>query len=115
MIINRRQILKLGSLSALAVFMPSLISAKTISNVSTPKNVLLEPQLDGNVTFNAGWVVPLEDKSQLLELESKKSKEKEEAAKRKAGESSQGNSAKDKSKSLSDRFQNIWAKVKDFF
>ena len=113
--INRREILKLGGLSLLVTLAPSLISAQITSNVSTPKNLPLEPQLDGNVTFNAGWVVPLEDKTQLLDLESKKSKEKEAAVKKKAGESNQGNSAKDKPKSLADKFQDIWAKAKGFF
>ena len=67
------------------------------------------------MTYNAGWVVPLEDRSGLLELEARKNKEFEELKKSKGPESAPAEASKEKPKSWADKFQSVIGKVKSFF
>ena len=120
--INRRQILQLGAGSLLAMlaspFMGSSVFAQGgKSPVATAAAAdSSAAKLDGNVTYNAGWVVPMEDKAALLEVEAKKTKEREALAKQKAGNGPEGSvPPKEKSKSVADRFQEVLGKIKNLF
>ena len=118
--INRRQILQLGAGSLLAILAsPFMGSSAFAQGNKIPAAVAADAsaaKLDGNVTYNAGWVVPMEDKAALLEVEAKKNKEREALVKQKAGNSPEGSAPpKEKSKSMSDRFQDVLGKIKSFF
>jgi len=116
--INRRQVLQLGMGSFMAVlaspFM-GLTNAQTNKSAATAASESAA-KLDGNVTYNAGWVVPMEDKAPLLEVEARKNKEREASVKQKAGNAAEGSApVKDKPKSFGDRFQDVLGKIKSFF
>lgn len=117
--INRREILKLSAGALVAVLASPFLSAQTNTNPvgAGPKTgVVPSTAIDGNISYNAGWVVPLEDKAGLLELEAKKTKERDDAIKQKAGAGSDsGSSPKESSKSIGKRFQEIVGKVKAWF
>lgn len=112
---NRRQILKLGlSPAIIAMVSPWVMgqSGKTPSAMSNSSSVAI----DDTISYNAGWVIQLDDKARLLEIEARKNQEKEELAKQKAGK--QGDAAvapKDKSKSIGDKMQDWVGKIKNFF
>ena len=113
---NRRHILRLGMSGLVAaITSPFVLAQPSPANSASAAGVspVAPVKLDGTVTYNAGWVVPLEDRAPLLDLESKKTKEQEELAKKgvKTGEAS---APKDK-KSFADRFQEVVGKVKNFF
>lgn len=116
--INRREILKLSAGALITALVSPLISAQSgkspsASGVATE---LTAAKVDGNITYNAGWVVPVEDKAGLLDLEAKKTKEREDLVKQKAGPASTGGpGAKEESKSFSKRIQDIFGKVKNLF
>jgi hypothetical protein len=112
---NRRDLLKLSGSTFITVLVSPFISAQTPSEGSKKASELSKPTLDGNITYNAGWVVPLEDKSALLELEAKKNKEKEDLAKQKSGSNDALTTSKDKPKKFSDKLQDALNKVKNFF
>lgn len=115
---NRRGLLKISlgaAIAALAspfvVGQPSSVDKVVPGNFQLPTN-----KLNDTVTYNAGWIVPLEDRAQLLELESKKSKERDDLARQKdAKPSDQVAAVKDKPKTISDRYQEFIGKVKSFF
>lgn len=111
---NRRELLKVGALALLASMLKPVVFAQS-SNVYVSNANTAEPKIDGNISYNAGWVVPLEDKSPLLELEAKKNKEKEDAAKQKADVTLNSQSPKERSKSFSDRMQGLLDKLKNLF
>ena len=113
--INRRDLFKLGASALIAaVFNPvSFAQTQSSSAVSSPGSA--KASIDGMISYNAGWVVPLEDKNQLLELEAKKTKEKEELAKQKSSPADASAAAQEKPKSFSDKFQNALTKLKNFF
>jgi predicted nicotinamide N-methyase len=118
--INRRQILQLGAGSLLAALASPFIGSSVYAQGNkSPAAVAADvsaAKLDGNITYNAGWVVPMEDKAALLEVEAKKTKEREALAKQKAGNSPEGSTLpKEKSKSVADRFQEVLGKIKNFF
>ena len=113
---KRRDILKLGVGSLLAPLISSMAFGQ--SNASSASNASASPagKLDGVVSYNAGWVIPLEDKAPLLEIEARKTKEKEEGDRQKVGASSnKAGDAADKSKSFSGKFQELLGKIKGFF
>lgn len=112
---NRRELIKLSATSLLVAIVSPFVSSQTASVPVPAKGAIEGSAIDGNISYNAGWVVPLEDKNPLLELEAIKSKERQEAVKQKADAASKGAPAKDKSKSISDKFQDILGKVKSFF
>ena len=117
--INRREILKLSASSLVAVLVSPFLSAQTntTSEGAGPKTGIAPSSVvDGNISYNAGWVVPLEDKSGLLDLEARKTKEVEELKKQKAGTApAAAIGAKEESKSFSKRVQDIFGKVKNLF
>jgi hypothetical protein len=119
MTINRREILKLSAGALVAVLASPFLSAQTNTNPvgAGPKTgVVPSTAIDGNISYNAGWVVPLEDKAGLLELEAKKTKERDDLVKQKAGSPTDSSgAAKDQSKSIGKRFQELLGKVKSFF
>jgi hypothetical protein len=49
-----------------------------IKEVIVPSAATIAPKLDGTVSYNAGWVINLEDRAELLEVEAKKTKLQEE-------------------------------------
>jgi hypothetical protein len=112
---NRRQILKLGLSSAvLALVSPWVMgqSSKTPVTVSASSAAVA----DDTISYNAGWVIHLDDKAQLLEIEARRTKEREELAKQKAGKQSDGAvAAKEKSKSIGDKIQDWVGKIKNVF
>lgn len=117
--INRREILKLSAGTLVAVLVSPFLSAQTNTTpVGTGPKTGIAPSsaIDGNISYNAGWVVPLEDKSGLLDLEARKTKEIEELKKQKAGTApAAASGAKEESKSFSKRVQDIFGKVKNLF
>lgn len=112
---NRRQLLKLSATSLFAVMVSPFVSAQNNSGSTGSKGASVASTIDGNISYNAGWVVPLEDKSPLLELEAKKTKERDDAVKQKADAATNSSPTKEKSKSISDKFKDLMGKVKGFF
>jgi len=108
--INRREILKLGFSATITALVSPFVMGQASDKVVTGNFQLPTNKLNDTVTYNAGWVVPLEDRAQLLELESKKSAE-QKAAK----PTDQAAVAKDKPKTIADRYQEFVGKVKSFF
>ena len=114
--INRREILKLSAGALIAALVSPLISAQSGKATSSVAPELAAAKVDGNISYNAGWVVPLEDKASLLELETKKTKERDDAIKQKSGAGADANaSTKESSKSIGKRFQEALAKFKSWF
>jgi len=116
--INRREILKLSAGALMAALVSPFISAQSgkAPSASLASSELTAAKVDGNISYNAGWVVPLEDKAALLELEAKKTKERDDAVKQKAGVGADANaSPKEGSKSIGKRFQEFVGKVKAWF
>lgn len=117
---HRRDILKLGLGGVITAvvtpfgFAQSSFTKGGVTSVSAAAPTTPAAAIDGNISYNAGWVVPLEDKASLLALEAKKTKEKDEASKQQAGNPSTP-ASKEKSKSVSDRIQEAFAKVKSWF
>ena len=83
--LTRRSILKLATGSVVGYLAPWLgksAFAQTTKSVSkeviVPSAATIAPKLDGTVSYNAGWVINLEDRAELLEVEAKKTKLQEE-------------------------------------
>ena len=83
--LTRRSILKLATGSVVGYLAPWLgksafaQTTKSVSKeVSAPSAAAIAPKLDGTVSYNAGWVINLEDRAELLEVEAKKTKLQEE-------------------------------------
>ena len=113
---NRRHLLKLGASSVLAAFISPLAFGQSNTASATGAAQSTASKMDGVVTYNAGWVIPLEDKAALLEVEGRKSKEKEDADKQKSvNPSAKAGELADKSKSLSGKFQELLGKIKGYF
>ena len=115
---NRRHLLKLGASSVLAAFMSPLAFGQSNSSnaAATSAAQSTVSKMDGVVSYNAGWVIPLEDKAPLLEVEARKNKEKQESDKAKsANPSAKAGDSADKSKSLSGKFQELLGKIKGYF
>ena len=114
---SRRQALKIGLGSVLGL----LIGPEVLAQSSKPANSVGAAtqgaaKVDGVISYNAGWVISLEDKAPLLEIEARKNKEQEELAKQKAGKSSDTpTQVKDKPKSIADKLQGFVSKVKSYF
>lgn len=112
---NRRQILKLGlSSTIIAMVSPWVMgqSGKTPSAVSNSSSVAI----DDTISYNAGWVIQLDDKVRLLEIEARKNQEKEDLAKQKSGKQSDFDPAsKEKPKSIGSKLQDWAGKIKNFF
>ena len=107
---NRREILKLSFSAAITALVSPFVMGQAGDKLVTGNFQLPANKLNDTVTYNAGWIVPLEDRAQLLELEAKKSTEK------KAAKPVDPTPAvKDKPKTISDRYQEFVGKVKSFF
>ena len=115
--LNRRQVLKFSAGTLLATLVtPTVFGQPAKSNVVSSAAVQGASKVDGVVSYNAGWVINLEDKAPLLEIEAKKNKEQEELAKQKAGKASDAPAqVKDKPKSLTDKMQDFVSKIKAYF
>ena len=114
--INRREILKLSAGALIAALVSPLISAQSAKVPNAVSGELTSAKVDGNISYNAGWVVPLEDKAGLLDLEAKKTKERDDLVKQKAGAGADSTSSpKESSKSIGKRFQEFVGKVKAWF
>ena len=80
MTITRRSLFKLLAGSAATYLAPWLgYSAFAQTTKPVSKDVIapaaaIAPKLDGTVSYNAGWVINLEDRAELLEVEAKKTK-----------------------------------------
>jgi hypothetical protein len=109
---NRREILKLSVGTAIAALVsPFVVGQPSAGEKVVPGNYQLPVnKLNDTVTYNSGWIVPLEDRAQLLELEAKKTTE-QKAAK----PTEQAAVVKDKPKTIADRYQELVGKVKSFF
>jgi hypothetical protein len=107
---NRREILKLSLSAAVAALISPFAMGQASDKVVTGNFQLPANKLNDTVTYNSGWIVPLEDRAQLLELETKKSSEKK-AAK----PAEQTAEAKDKPKTISDRYKEFVGKIKSYF
>jgi hypothetical protein len=111
--ISRRSVLKLGVISSALLVLPlwgnRALAQSTLGAASKAP--------EGLISFNAGWAIPLEDKSALLTLEQAKIKEAQAAAPQSAGQNSTNPpaSAKPVNKSWTDKAQEAWNKVKGFF
>jgi len=111
--ISRRSVLKLGVISSALLVLP-LWGNRALAQ-STPGAASKAPE--GLISFNAGWVIPLEDKPALLALEQSKIKEAEAALPQPAGQNSANPNApaKPANKSWTDKAQEAWTKFKGFF
>ena len=107
---NRREILKLGFSAVITALVSPFAMGQASDKVVTGNFQLPANKLNDTVTYNAGWIVPLEDRAQLLELEAKKSSE-QKAVK----PADQAAVVKDKPKTIADRYQEFVGKVKSFF
>ena len=81
MTITRRSLFKLLAGSAVGYLAPWLANSafaqttkSVIKEVIVPSAATIAPKLDGTVSYNAGWVINLEDRAELLEVEAKKTK-----------------------------------------
>lgn len=135
MTITRRSLFKFLAGSAVTYLVPwfgQSAFAQTTKSVSkeviTPSAAVIIPKLDGTVSYNAGWVINLEDRTELLEVEAKKTKLQEEKKTQKKfdqpikTESPVAASAavpavpsKETSKDWSTRWNKWVGKVKDWF
>jgi hypothetical protein len=115
MSISRRDLLKFSISSVLGAVVTPFVFSQSGLGAPAAKGLAVDPKLDGTVTYNAGWVVPLEDRAGLLELEAKKNKEHEELKKGKSAEVVSAEPPKEKPKSFMDKVQGFVGKVKNFF
>ena len=70
---NRRQFLWSTTALVASSLVSKFVGAQTVDPKSTAP--LTAPvKIEGNIGYNAGWVIPLEDQKALLELEAQKKK-----------------------------------------
>lgn len=116
---NRRQLLKLGASSVFFTLVSPLVFGQAKVTTSMPSDVAVGSsvsKVDGLISYNAGWVIELEDKASLLEVEARKTREKEELDKQKSGNPvAKSGESTDKAKSVSGKFQEFLGKIKSFF
>lgn len=115
--LNRRQVIKFSAGTLLATLVsPAVFGQPAKSPAASSATVQGASKVDGVVSYNAGWVINLEDKAPLLEIEARKTKEQEELAKQKSGKASDAPAqVKDKPKSLTDKMQDFVSKIKAYF
>ena len=114
--ISRRSILKAGALSAALLALPAW-SAKVIAQTTSAVAANVgSPKPNGLISFNAGWMIPVEDQKALLALEEKKNKEAQAAAPQ-ATQSTEASvdAAKPAKKTWSEKLQDSWKQVKSYF
>ena len=116
--LTRRSILKAGSLSvillALSSFQSKVIAQGASVNTANTNQGSLKP--NGLISFNAGWMIPVEDQKALLALEEKKNKELK-AASVQAPQNPDASVelAKPAKKTWSEKLQEAWKQAKSFF
>ena len=133
MTITRRSLFKLLAGTAatyLASWPGHSAFAQTTKSVSkeviVPSAATIAPKLDGTVSYNAGWVINLEDRAELLEVEAKKTKLQEEKKAQKKPErpnktevpvttSAPTEPTKESSKDWSARWNKWVGKLKEWF
>jgi len=133
MTITRRSIFKLTAVSVVGYLVPWLgqsAFAQTLKAVGkeaiAPPAAAIVPKLDGTVSYNAGWVINLEDRTELLEVEAKKTKLQEEKKVQKKPEqpiktdapvsaAASAPAPKEPSKDWSTRWNKWVGKVKEWF
>jgi hypothetical protein len=114
--LSRRSLLKAGALSAVLLALPAL-PTKVLAQVSNAvAEKMASPKPNGLISFNAGWMIPVEDQKALLALEERKIKEAQ-ASSPQASQSTDasGDGAKPTKKSWTEKLQDNWKKVKSFF
>lgn len=114
--ISRRTLLKASALSLTILTLPAW-STKVIAQTSNAVPLQAgSPKPDGLVSFNAGWMIPVEDQKALLALEVKKNQEAQ-AATPKANQNPEAGTESSKStkKSWTEKLQDKWKQVKDYF
>lgn len=113
---SRRSLIKFGAASGALLTVP-FWGSNAISQSIAGNPAKAETKPDGLVSFNAGWVILVEDKPALLLLEQKKIKEAQSATSQAASPGAAGseNLAKPANKSWKDKVQDAWSKVKGFF
>lgn len=114
--IPRRSILKAGALSAALLALPAWsakVIAQTTSEVAAKAG---SAKPNGLISFNAGWMIPVEDQKALLLLEEKKNKEAQAAAPQ-ATQFTEASvdTAKPAKKTWSEKLQDSWKQVKSYF
>ena len=109
---KRRSFLKLGVGASLAMLLANL-GVSIAASPDAPKAVD-GAVVQGAVTYNAGWVINLEDRAALLELEESKKKALEAKT---ATQTSTANSVEQKpaKKSFSEKVQDWLGKAKSWF
>lgn len=114
---SRRSLLKLGAVSGALLALPFWSGQAISQPVSGASSKTVESKQDGLVSFNAGWVVPLGDKADLLALEQKKIKEAQAAAPQQISPNASGSDGalKPANKNWMDKAQDAWSKFKGFF
>jgi PAB1-binding protein PBP1 len=94
------------------------ISAWSIKAIAQTTNsvgsIVSSPKPDGLISFNAGWQIPVDDQKALLALEDKKIKEVQ-AASPQATMGASDTPPTLAKKSWSDKVQDAWSKVRNFF
>ena len=73
---NRRQFLWSTTALVASSLVSKFVGAQTVDPKSITSTAPLTPpvKIEGNIGYNAGWVIPLEDQKALLELEAQKKK-----------------------------------------
>ena len=73
---NRRQFLWSTTALVASSLVSKFVGAQTVDPKSTTSTATLTApvKIEGNIGYNAGWVIPLEDQKALLELEAQKKK-----------------------------------------
>jgi hypothetical protein len=114
--LSRRAVLKAGALTTIFLALPAL-STKVLAQAS---NAIAEkmagPKPNGLISFNAGWMIPAEDQKALLLLEEKKIKEAQ-ASSAQVSQSTDASAdgAKPTKKIWTEKLQDTWKKVKNYF
>ena len=114
--ISRRTLLKAGALSAALVALP-VWSTKVIAQATNAMTAQVgSPGPNGLISFHAGWMIPLEDQKALLVLEEKKIKEAQAAAPKAAQNPGAATEvSKPTKKTWSEKLQDSWKQVKNYF
>ena len=114
--LSRRSVLKAGAISAALLALPAW-PTKVLAQASSAVSAKVgSPKPSGLISFNAGWMIPVEDQKALLALEEKKNKEAQAAAPNvPQAMDALVETAKPAKKTWSDKLQDSWKQVKGYF
>ena len=106
---SRRSLLKAGAISATLLALPAW-STKVIAQASSALSSHVgSPKPNGLISFNAGWMIPVEDQKALLDLEEKKKKEAQPVTQPTAADPvANAEATKPVKKSWGDKLQDNW-------